>query len=167
MRCCICVLQWVFACVMIRKKEIGIPCYNMPLQLNIHFKNRLKVWKRLCRFFFDWRRRRRKLLLATNISLLRRSPAAFAILQCYAFVLFSPQVNMCKHNDLRKKNATLRVKQDCISWRRRRDSNSWTAFDGYAISSRAPSTKLGDFSKRYCGEERRSEEHTSELQSQR
>ena len=94
----------------------------MPLQLNIHFKTRLKVWKRLCRFFFDWRRRRRKLLLATNISLLRRSPAAFAILQCYAFMLFSPQVNMCKHNDLRKKNATLRVKQDCISWRRRRDS---------------------------------------------
>ena len=34
-------------------------------------------------------------------------------------------------------------------WRRRRDSNSWTAFDGYAISSRAPSTKLGDFSIRY------------------
>lgn len=53
--------------------------------------------------FFDWRRRRRKLLLATNISLLLRSPAAFAILQCYAFMLFSPQVNMCKHNDLRKK----------------------------------------------------------------
>lgn len=53
--------------------------------------------------FFDWRRRRRKWLLATNISLLLRSPAAFAILQCYAFMLFSPQVNMCKHNDLRKK----------------------------------------------------------------
>lgn len=42
-------------------------------------------------------------MLATNISLLLRSPAAFAILQCYAFMLFFPQVNMCKHNDLRKK----------------------------------------------------------------
>ena len=31
-------------------------------------------------------------------------------------------------------------------WRRRRDSNSRDAFDAYAISSRAPSTKLGDFS---------------------
>ena len=31
-------------------------------------------------------------------------------------------------------------------WRRRRDSNSRTAFDGYTISSRAPSTGLGDFS---------------------
>ena len=34
-------------------------------------------------------------------------------------------------------------------WRRRRDSNSRTAFDRYTISSRAPSTKLGDFSKGY------------------
>ena len=32
------------------------------------------------------------------------------------------------------------------SWRRRRDSNPRTAFDRYAISSRAPSTKLGDSS---------------------
>lgn len=32
------------------------------------------------------------------------------------------------------------------STRRRRDSNSRNAFDVYAISSRAPSTKLGDFS---------------------
>ena len=31
-------------------------------------------------------------------------------------------------------------------WRRRRDSNPRTAFDRYTISSRAPSTKLGDFS---------------------
>ena len=31
-------------------------------------------------------------------------------------------------------------------WRRRRDSNPRDAFDAYAISSRAPSTKLGDFS---------------------
>ena len=31
-------------------------------------------------------------------------------------------------------------------WRRRRDSNPRTAFDGYTISSRAPSTKLGDSS---------------------
>ena len=31
-------------------------------------------------------------------------------------------------------------------WRRRRDSNPRTAFDRYAISSRAPSTKLGDSS---------------------
>ena len=30
--------------------------------------------------------------------------------------------------------------------RRRRDSNPRDAFDAYAISSRAPSTKLGDFS---------------------
>ena len=34
----------------------------------------------------------------------------------------------------------------CPAWRRRRDSNSRTAFDGYTISSRAPSTGLGDFS---------------------
>ena len=33
-----------------------------------------------------------------------------------------------------------------LRWRRRRDSNSRTAFDGYTISSRAPSTGLGDFS---------------------
>ena len=33
-----------------------------------------------------------------------------------------------------------------LFWRRRRDSNSRTAFDGYTISSRAPSTGLGDFS---------------------
>lgn len=33
-----------------------------------------------------------------------------------------------------------------LSWRRRRDSNPWDVFDAYAISSRAPSTKLGDFS---------------------
>ena len=32
------------------------------------------------------------------------------------------------------------------TWRRRRDSNPRTAFDRYAISSRAPSTKLGDSS---------------------
>ena len=32
-------------------------------------------------------------------------------------------------------------------WRRRRDSNPRTACDGYTISSRAPSTGLGDFSK--------------------
>ena len=31
-------------------------------------------------------------------------------------------------------------------WRRRRDSNPRDAFDAYTISSRAPSTKLGDFS---------------------
>ena len=30
--------------------------------------------------------------------------------------------------------------------RRRRDSNPRDAFDAYTISSRAPSTKLGDFS---------------------
>ena len=33
-----------------------------------------------------------------------------------------------------------------LLWRRRRDSNPRTAFDGYTISSRAPSTKLGDSS---------------------
>ena len=33
-----------------------------------------------------------------------------------------------------------------ILCRRRRDSNPRTAFDGYTISSRAPSTRLGDFS---------------------
>ena len=32
------------------------------------------------------------------------------------------------------------------TWRRRRDSNPRTAYDGYTISSRAPSTGLGDFS---------------------
>lgn len=31
-------------------------------------------------------------------------------------------------------------------WRRRRDSNPRTAFDGYTISNRARSTKLRDFS---------------------
>lgn len=36
---------------MIRKKEIGIPCYNMPLQLNIHFKNRLKAENAYVGFF--------------------------------------------------------------------------------------------------------------------
>ena len=34
----------------------------------------------------------------------------------------------------------------CIRDRRRRDSNPRTACDGYTISSRAPSTGLGDFS---------------------
>ena len=33
-------------------------------------------------------------------------------------------------------------------WRRRRDSNPRDAFDAYTISSRAPSTKLGDFSRK-------------------
>ena len=33
-----------------------------------------------------------------------------------------------------------------IFWRRRRDSNPRSAFNAYTISSRAPSTKLGDFS---------------------
>ena len=33
-----------------------------------------------------------------------------------------------------------------LFWRRRRDSNPRDAFDAYAISSRAPSTELGDFS---------------------
>ena len=33
-----------------------------------------------------------------------------------------------------------------LCWRRRRDSNPRDAFDAYAISSRAPSTKLGDSS---------------------
>ena len=33
-----------------------------------------------------------------------------------------------------------------MSQRRRRDSNPRDAFDAYTISSRAPSTKLGDFS---------------------
>ena len=33
-----------------------------------------------------------------------------------------------------------------VFWRRRRDSNSRTDFGGYTISSRAPSTRLGDFS---------------------
>ena len=32
-------------------------------------------------------------------------------------------------------------------WRRRRDSNPRTACDGYTISSRAPSTRLGDSSR--------------------
>ena len=36
-----------------------------------------------------------------------------------------------------------------FSWRRRRDSNSRTAYDRYTISNRAPSTKLGDSSKSY------------------
>ena len=35
-------------------------------------------------------------------------------------------------------------------WRRRRDSNPRTACDGYTISSRAPSTKLGDSSVLLC-----------------
>lgn len=35
---------------------------------------------------------------------------------------------------------------DNCRWRRRRDSNSRDAFDAYTISSRAPSTKLGDSS---------------------
>ncbi len=34
-----------------------------------------------------------------------------------------------------------------LFWRRRRDSNPRTAFDGYTISNRAPSTRLGDSSK--------------------
>ena len=37
-----------------------------------------------------------------------------------------------------------------IEWRRRRDSNPRDAFDAYAISSRAPSTKLGDSSTEYA-----------------
>ena len=39
-----------------------------------------------------------------------------------------------------------------LLWRRRRDSNPRTAFDGYTISSRAPSTKLGDSSTCYSAE---------------
>ena len=37
-------------------------------------------------------------------------------------------------------------KRNLPVWRRRRDSNPRDAFDAYTISSRAPSTKLGDFS---------------------
>mgnify|MGYP000788654049 CR=1 FL=1 len=107
---------------MIRKKEIGIPCYNMPLQLNIHFKNRLKVLKRLCRFFLIggeedvsccWQQ--------TSLC----SSGLLPLLQsCNATHLcFFLRKSICVSTMIcAKKNAILRVKQDCISWRRRRDS---------------------------------------------
>ena len=47
----------------------------------------------------------------------------------------------------KEKGNRLSIKNCCLFWRRRRDSNPRTAFDGYTISNRAPSTKLGDFSK--------------------
>ncbi len=40
------------------------------------------------------------------------------------------------------------IKIAVLLWRRRRDSNPRTAYHGYTISSRAPSTKLGDSSMR-------------------
>ena len=39
-----------------------------------------------------------------------------------------------------------RIYRECKLWRRRRDSNPRNPFGVYAISSRAPSTGLGDFS---------------------
>ena len=48
---------------------------------------------------------------------------------------------------LQKKKPEHELRSDSIWWRRRRDSNPRTAYDDYTISSRAPSTGLGDFSK--------------------
>ena len=45
-----------------------------------------------------------------------------------------------------EKGHAQRLFEHVLLWRRRRDSNPRTAFDRYAISSRAPSTKLGDSS---------------------
>ena len=45
-----------------------------------------------------------------------------------------------------KKGRWYRINISVLRWRRRRDSNSRTVCGRYAISSRAPSTKLGDFS---------------------
>ena len=61
----------------------------------------------------------------------------------------------CERERARKRRMAYLMSQTKISrskanfaptWRRRRDSNPRTAFDRYAISSRAPSTKLGDSS---------------------
>ncbi len=51
-------------------------------------------------------------------------------------------------NDGKKQSGTIRY--PIVFWRRRRDSNSRTAYDRYTISNRAPSTKLGDSSKTYA-----------------
>ena len=47
---------------------------------------------------------------------------------------------------VKKNHHSACIKTRVMIWRRRRDSNPRDAFDAYAISSRAPSTKLGDFS---------------------
>ena len=52
---------------------------------------------------------------ATNIYLLRRSPAIVsnpAMLRIFAFLILA---NSCKHVCEHKKKATLRVSQDCLS----------------------------------------------------
>ncbi len=49
-----------------------------------------------------------------------------------------------------KKDTSRRQRCRVLIWRRKRDSNSRNRFAVYTISSRAPSTKLGDFSIPFC-----------------
>lgn len=56
------------------------------------------------------------------------------------------QRNKCA-GDFCKKAAASDIKP-AATWRRWRDSNSRTTFNGYTISNRAPSTGLGDISVR-------------------
>ena len=127
--------------------------------------------------FFDWRRRRRKLLLATNISLLRRSPATKCnptMLRMFDFPFF-PQTRASTVAVKRKKQP-YGLRRIAFLWRRRRDSpNSGasecthkakratkssatllpTAF--YAVESLSPKQKSTHLSAIFVAEKKRFE----------
>ena len=61
--------------------------------------------------------------------------------------MIKPLPRQMKNNGKKKMQKNQQVSLDtCRHWRRRRDSNPRDAINAYTISSRAPSTKLGDFS---------------------
>ena len=74
---------------------------------------------------------------------LSRRPLKTAYPQAVFFTRRS-NPSFLQHYTLQKKRGTLAG--TAFLWRRRRDSNPRTACDGYTISSRAPSTRLGDSS---------------------
>ena len=89
-----------------------------------------------------WRRRRES-LDSERVSLLAGASASLE----RGFVQQSCVQYNCTNPPSKTKKDTIKVS---IFWRRRRDSNPRNAFDAYTISSRAPSTRLGDFSIKLC-----------------
>ena len=89
-----------------------------------------------------WRRRRDS-LDSERVSLLVGASASLE----REFVQQSCVQCNCTNPPSKTKKDTIKVS---IFWRRRRDSNPRNAFDAYTISSRAPSTRLGDFSIKLC-----------------